>query len=295
MEVKATQVLTGHIGAIYDVLVNKQTACFTTSADKHTVKWDLKAGQQDAFTIKLPYSGFRVALNNEDEILAIGTSKGGIHIVDLTEKMEIRYLTQHQVPVFSLSYNTFTNEFYSGDAAGYFCVWSGKNVDLKLTLPFNCGKLRQISINETGSHIALCGQDGFIRILETNFFNIVSEFKTHNTGVNCAIFKGETIFTGGKNAHIALWNWKTGEQLKQITAHNYAVYDFVFLNNQQLLVSASFDKSIKIWDTENFSILKRLERKDGGHSHVVNRLAKISDNSFLSVGDDRQIICWEVY
>lgn len=295
MEVKATQILTGHIGAIYDVVVSKEGICFTTSADKHTVKWDLNAGQQDKFTIKLPDSGFRVALNNEDEILAIGTSKGGIHIVDLNKKKEIRYLTQHQVPIFSLSYNAFTNEFYSGDAAGYFCVWSGKTVDLKLTLPFDCGKLRQISINETGSHIALCGQDGFIRILETNFFNLVSEFKTHETGVNCAIFKGETIITGGKNAHIALWNWKTGKQLKQIPAHNYAVYDFVFLNNQQLLVSASFDKSIKIWDAENFSILKRLERKDGGHSHVVNRLAKITENSFLSVGDDRQVICWEVY
>ena len=66
------------------------------------------------------------------------------------------------------------------------------------------------------------------------------------------------------------------------------------MGNKKWLVSSSFDKTIKVWDAKTLKIIKRLEKRDGGHSHVVNRLAKLGKNKFLSVGDDRQIIVWEI-
>lgn len=294
LEILKRRMLSGHSGAIYDIVLGDDHLCFTTSADKYTVRWNYLTGEQDSLAIQLNNSGFRVAFNSTYNLLAIGTAKGGIHVIDLSSRKEVRFLTQHQTSIFSLTYNPSTNEFYSGDAEGYFCVWSGATFDLELTLPFVCGKIRQLRLNEEGTHVALCGQDGIVRVLETTFFNVVSEFKVHSSGVNCAVFKDEKLYVGGKNAYLSLWNWKDGKRLQEIPAHNYAIYDMILLHNQQIIVTASFDKTIKVWNSKDLSIIKRIEAKNGGHTHTVNRLAKVSENSFLSVGDDRKIIVWEV-
>lgn len=294
MNVSAIKSISGHAGAIYDIVLVDESTCFTTSADKYVVKWKLNEGIQDKFAVKLDFSGYRIALNTARNLLAIGNSRGGIHVVDLSIKQEVRLLSQHQSAVFSLTYCSETNEFYSGDADGFFCVWSGDTFDLKVTLPFNCGKIRTISVNEDATHLALCGQDGIVRILESQFFNEVATLKGHKEGANCAIFKGDLIYTGSKDAHIRLFDWKTELLLKSVPAHHFAVYDFLLLQDGETLVSASFDKTIKIWNADTLTVLKRLEKRDGGHSHVVNRLAKVNENMFLSVGDDRQLIVWEI-
>jgi len=294
LDVHAIKTITGHAGAIYDVLLFDEDSCFTTSADKYVAKWKVLEGTQDKFAAKLEFSGFRLALNKSKLILAVGNARGGIHVIDLTTKQEIRLMSQHQSAVFSLVYSPLTNEFYSGDSDGFFCVWNGDNFDLKLTLPLECGKIRNIAVNEDASFLALSCQDGQVRIFDTQFFNERFSLNAHKNGVNCTLFHGELLYTGGKDAHISSWDWKSNKRLTHIPAHNFAVYDFVLMANDQLLVSASFDKTIKIWDAQTMKIIKRLEKRDGGHSHVVNRLAKINEHQFLSVGDDRKIILWDI-
>lgn len=294
MIVRAVKELSGHAGAIYDVLVVGNSHCFTTSADKFVAKWNLSLGAQDQFAAKLDLSGYRLAFSPVNQLLAVGNSGGGIHVIDMVSKKEVRYLTQHQSAVFSLTYNPVTHHFYSGDADGYFCVWDGNSFDLLLTLPILCGKIRCISLSEMGDVLAFGGQDGRIYLLETNFFNPISDWKAHKEGVNTLLFKNDVLFSGGKDAHIRKWKWKSQHCLQEIPAHNFAVYDLIWLKDRSVLVSASFDKTIKLWDPEKLTILKRIERRDGGHSHVVNRLQKVTEHAFLSVGDDRRIILWEV-
>jgi WD40 repeat protein len=292
MEIRALNHITGHSMAIYDVLV-QEDKMITCSADKFVVRWDIKSGEQDQFTIKLTDSPFRISHNNSDKLL-IGNSRGGLHFVDMDKKEEVRYLTQHQSPIFGLNFNSATNEFYSGDALGYFSVWDANTMDLKLTFPLNCGKIRCIVPNENGSVIAVCGQDGMVRIFDTNFFNEKHSFYAHKDSANCAIFQGEHLITGGKDAYIKKWDWKEEKCLLSIPAHNYAVYDFAFIHNDDILVSASFDKTVKLFNAADLSFICRLEAKDKGHKHTVNRLAKINEYEFLSVSDDRVIIHWQV-
>ena len=59
-------------------------------------------------------------------------------------------------------------------------------------------------------------------------------------------------------------------------------------------MTASRDKTIKIWDAFSADVLKRIERKDGGHSHAVNDLWKKDEMNFVSTGDDKRIIWWEM-
>ncbi|WP_417265919.1 WD40 repeat domain-containing protein [Brumimicrobium sp.] len=285
--------ISGHNGAIYDVVFN-DGFLYTTSADKFVAKWDVSKGEQTNFTVQLERSAYNLDFSPVSNLLAIGTNNGGIHVIDTVKREEVRWLAQHKAAVFALTYCQHTERFYSGDKDGVFCAWDAKTFDLLITLPFNCGKIREISTSEDGLHIAICGQDGYIRILETGFFNLIKEFKAHKEGANCALFDGDVLYTGGKDAHIKKWNWKEKELLLSIPAHNYAVYDLIFIDGKQKMVSVSFDKSIKLWNAMDISIIERVEFKNKGHRHTVNRIAKISEQSFATIGDDRKIKIWSL-
>ena len=283
--------ISGHNGAIYDVIFSKPFI-FTTSADKFVVQWNVDSGEQTKFAIKLERPAYCIAYAKASNLLAVGTNNGGIHVIDTEKKKEVRLLTQHKSSVFALSHSIKNKHFYSGDKDGVFCVWNSSTFDLLITLPFNCGKIREISISENEEIIAICGQDGYIRIVETSFFNVIHEFKAHKDGVNCAIFNGDILYTGGKDAHIKKWNWKLEKLLLSIPAHNFAIYDLEFINEKENLISVSFDKSIKLWKADDISIIERIEFKNRGHRHTVNRIAKVDEHNFVTVSDDRKIKVW---
>jgi WD40 repeat protein len=285
--------ISGHSGAIYDIAA-VDNYVYTTSADRFVVRWNIEKGLQDNFAVKLDHSAFNIALDDNRKQLIIGNSKGGIHCIDLESREEVRYITQHKSSIFALTYDKYKNVFYSGDQDGYFCAWDAKSMKLLITLPFDCGKIRQICVEEGGGHIAICGHDGKLRILETEFFNEIQCLSVNKQGVNTAVFNGESIVVGGKDAHITRWNWREGKLLKSIPAHNYAVYDLAITNNSQQLISVSFDKTIKCWSFPELDIIQRVEFKNDGHRHTVNRIAKIDDDTIATVSDDALIKLWRV-
>ncbi|WP_107038222.1 WD40 repeat domain-containing protein [Brumimicrobium mesophilum] len=284
--------ISGHNGAIYDIIFC-EPFIYTTSADQYVVQWNPETGEQTNFAVKLERPAYNIAYSPESKLLAVGTNNGGIHVIDTEKREEIRLMSQHKSSVFALSHSFTKHHFYSGDNDGVFCAWNSENFDLLITLPFNCGKIREISTSENGDFIAICGQDGFIRILETSFFNVIHEFKTHKDGVNCALFDGDMLYTAGKDAYIKNWNWKDEQLILSVPAHNFSIYDLEFINNKQNLISVSFDKTIKLWKTEDISIVERIEFKNRGHRHTVNRIAKISEEKFVTVSDDRKIKVWK--
>ncbi|MBW7868254.1 MAG: hypothetical protein H3C31_08025 [Brumimicrobium sp.] len=287
------QTIVGHNGAIYDIIY-QDGFLFTSSADKFVAQWDVTTGQQTNFSIKSDFSVYNIDYSPTSNLLVLGNNRGEIHVIDLAKKEEIKLIQHHKSAVFSVKYCSKNNQFYTADKDGVFCAWDGNTLDLLITLPFACGKIREISLNEDESHLVLCGQDGVVRVLETNFFNVVYSFKAHEDGLNCALFDNENLYTGGKDAYIRKWNWRDEKRLLNIPAHNFAVYDLAFLDNKTKIVSVSFDKSIKLWNAEDLSIIEKIEFRQGGHRHVVNRIAKIDENMFATISDDRKIKVWKL-
>lgn len=286
--------ISGHSGAIYDI-ISSGDQVFTTSADKFIVRWNPFEGTQDAFTVKVEHTAFNIAFDKTNDQLVIGNSQGGLHCVDTRSKQEIKYLTQHKSSIFALTYDPINDVFYSGDKEGYFCAWEAKTMKLLITLPLDCGKIRQLKLSEDGKHLAICGQDGFLRILETRFYNEISAINVNSSGVNCCLFlPDQQVLIGGKDAHLSLYNWETGERLKAIPAHNYAIYDLCLIDNGNAIVSVSFDKSIKLWSWPSLEIEQRIEFKDQGHRHTVNRIAQLNEQTIATVSDDAKIKVWKI-
>jgi WD40 repeat protein len=70
------------------------------------------------------------------------------------------------------------------------------------------------------------------------------------------------------------------------------IYDLQFIG--EYLLSSSRDKTIKCWNSNDLSIVQRLDFKSKGHKHSVNALLPLSTDSFVSCSDDRQVISWKI-
>jgi WD40 repeat protein len=61
-----------------------------------------------------------------------------------------------------------------------------------------------------------------------------------------------------------------------------------------LVVSASRDKTVKLWESEGEFVLRLNAEQFSGHNNSVNTLCAIEDGKFASAGDDRLIKVWTI-
>ena len=81
-----------------------------------------------------------------------------------------------------------------------------------------------------------------------------------------------------------------------VPAHLFSIYSIAFHPELPYFATASRDKSIKIWDSENFELRKTLSFEKGYDMHrlSVNKIIWDTENRLISVGDDKLVKVWEV-
>ncbi len=287
--VKSKEII-GHSGQIFSIAFDGNFI-YSSSADKFVTRWDFHTGLQDKFAIRFEKSPYSISLISNDEKLAVGLENGDLHIFDLRDRKEVKFYQQHKSGVFYLKENKSKKHFYSSDADGNLAVWNSDSLKLEVFLPFACGKIRRMSLNSHESKLFLACQDGFVRVLETEFYNLIEEFFAHEGGTTSISLDRENenyLFTGGKDAYLKVWNLNSNQCEKIIPAHNYAIYDILFLD-KETFVTISRDKSIKIWDRETLRVLQKIDAKSKGHKHSVNSIVKLNDSSFATASDDKTI------
>jgi len=285
-----------HSGAVYDLALD-QNFIYSASADGYLARWSSDTLAQDDFAIRCTTPPYSLAMDTKNRNLWFGLSSGDMHIINVDTKKELKFFQQHKSGVFSLHLLPKKNLIIAGDADGNLSVWDSKKLILLLFLPLNCGKIRKIKSSPDNTLIVVNGLDEKIRIFETEGFNEISTLPGHENGACCSIFSplsidNSILISGGKDGHLKEWEWQTEKLIQAIPAHNFAVYDFISLNNGKTFASASRDKTIKTWNTEDLTFTQKIDLKSGGHKHSVNSLLKINETHFASCSDDRKIILW---
>jgi WD40 repeat protein len=291
--------LTGHSAAIYsfDFFPDSPNYIYTASGDGFIARWDLLKQQQDSFSVRLNSSSYVLKCIEATNYLIAGLSNGDIHVIDVLNKKEIAHLKYHTTGIFGIQHNKKNAHLYISDAIGNLSIWNSENFKFLMSLPLNCGKIRHIELIDEGSKIVVSCQNGFVKIFETSYYNEILEKKISDQGINFFInfpLKKEIGLIGGKDGLLRLVSLRNLEELFNFPAHNYAVYQASFHPDASCFVSVSRDKSIKIWNSSNLSLIKKIERPQGGHTHSINSVKWISNEKLVTIGDDKRIVIWGI-
>lgn len=290
---------TGHSSGIYCLSPGNQAhTIFSGSGDRFIAEWNLESLEAEKFAVKLnstPYSIYHVKSLN---LLIAGTSDGSIHWIDLSKRQELHQFNYHKQAIYRLLAINSDTQLIATSGDGSFSVWDLQNHTHLRTLHLCEEKIRAIAFDQKSKLLAIGSGDHLIRIFETEHFNELYTLKAHTDSVTSLCFHPTLpcLISGGKDAHLNVWDTSKSFDLKKsVPAHNFAIYELSFNPQGNYLASASRDKTVKLWNGENFDLIQRIDYKiHKAHNHSVNSLLWINSNHFVSAGDDRKICYWKV-
>ncbi len=300
MKVGYKSALTGHASAVYCLIKGTDSGhIYSGSSDGIVAMWDSIAGEPLPFSIKVGRPVFSLELWPEKSLLFIGQSEGGIHVIDLDARKELRNLQYSRKGIFKIRLLERLNIIIALGGEGNLAVIDAEDLSLKIDIPLSANKLRCVAVSSDEAHLFVGGSDGYIRVLDTAYFNDCGAISAHEGGVYALAWLGDSILvSGGRDGHLRFWKVNGFELIQEnaIPAHNYAIYDVAVASDRRYFATASRDKTVKIWNVEDLKSPIRLSRiEQNGHTHSVNSVLWMSDlNEVLSAGDDKQIIAWQI-
>ncbi len=313
MNLQVTKIghFSGHADSIYALAVQQGDQRFYTgSADGMVVQW-YHVGKGDGILVMKALSSVYslLILDNGKRILA-GTSKGQLHLADVESKTELKLIDAHNGGIYNLQ--SIVPFVYSSGEDGVVAKW---DADMNLISRWQVSqKSVRVIRPVSGTNRLICGcSDHSIKILDTDSGKINQTLDAHTNSVFALCLNSKYLFSGGRDANICQWfpipiadfdsaqsttgaiGLHTMELVRQIPAHTLHVNYLDYNAENNFLLSCSMDKTIKIWDAETMELLKVIDhRRNESHVNCVNKVLWIDAKHFISCGDDRTAMKFEI-
>lgn len=308
LKIRKVHQLTGHNAAIYALVPGPQPGTFLSAAgDGWIVQWSLNDAREGEELLghllaKVDTQVFSLAYLSETNTLVAGDMNGGIHWLNLSEDRPNRHVAHHRKGTYGLV--VAKEELISLGGDGVITRWDILRQSSIESLQLSNQALRSALYRPAAAEWLIGSSDHHIYRLNAEDFSIKEKMTAaHQNSVFCLEehpADNDKFFSGSRDALLKVW--EIGDKgaptslLNEQPAHWFTINHLITSPDGKYLLTASRDKTIRIWDTTTYKLLKTLDApRDGGHVNSVNRLLWIPGTSyFVSASDDRSIVVWQV-
>lgn len=277
--------LEGHFGAVYALCMLADGSVLSAGSDGYVPQW-FPTESTDALLFART-NGPVFSLFASESHVYIGQQSGLVTIVQTSDKSVVKQLDYGCGEVFSFAQQN-----------GYLLIGTGSGVLLEVN-PADGSIERKLQLTERSirrirainDQLWLGCSDHRIYVLNADF-SLSQILEGHENSVfDMAQLDKNLVWTGGRDARIRAFSFESGEwkATNVINAHWYAINRMLLVN--EFVVTASRDKSIRIWKKDGTAMgTIQPEKNEFAHRHSVNDLLWLSDkNLLLSASDDGRI------
>lgn len=286
--------LEGHEHPIYSLSASqKEHILFSGGGEGAVVEWSLKTMKPIKIMFKTKASIYSLHCPKTLPLLISGDREGKISIFHFIEQKLIFQEKLSSSPIFGMI--SFNNHLYFISEDGFLRILDLHAFQIISEIKISEQALRCISINEEDEMIYVSGKDHKIHHYSIKENRVLRSEEQHTLPVFSLQYdaKNKQLLSGSRDAQIKVWRI---DNTINIPAHMYAVNDLLLIPDTDYFVSASMDKSIKVWNAKSLELLAIADQyKNNGHHKSVNALAYIPyQNLILSASDDRMIHVWKL-
>jgi WD40 repeat protein len=287
----------GHNGPIYSLCTAINPKQFYSGGnDGYVVLWDTETKGDGKLLVQVNRPVYALCLDAQRNLLFCGAASGNLHVVDLTAGKEIRNIEAHTLGIFDIK--IVNNELITCGGDGALKVWSLPDLKLLHHHQESTKSARCLAYHTQQNILAVGYSDHKIRLYQLADFSLLNTLDAHTNSVFTVAFTkdGKELLSGGRDVMLRSWVINENYRLDvDVAAHTLHINHIDFNPNGKLFATVSMDKTIKIWDTEKFQLLKVIDKaKLDGHLSSVNKCLWMDDETLLSGSDDRTIMMWKV-
>jgi WD40 repeat protein len=154
--------------------------------------------------------------------------------------------------------------------------------------------LYRVAYSPQGDQIVSNEEDATVRVWDACTGECRQIFIGHEMRANTVAYspKGNQIATGG-NGPVKAWDTKAGTCLRTLTGHTETVKQVVYSSRGDVLVSASYDKSVRLWDVTSGQCRAMIQEYKSGVTDMA--WIETSGINYLVVAcEDRFVGMWQV-
>jgi len=295
---------TGHRAAVFALAEAGQPQTFY-SADGNgwVVAWNVQDPDEGRLLAQVPSNVFSMRYLAGFGLLALGSMSGALYFIDLAQNRVIDPPIQLDKAVFCLE--QCGNTLFAGTGGGLLWAINLPQLSAQQVSPICNSSIRSAHLHPNLPLLALGCSNHEIYLFNTQTRQAVPQTAFHQNSVFSVRFtpNGQYLLSGSRDAFLAIWQLQTAQTpqlqlLHSIPAHLFTINSIACPPNTGWFATASRDKTIKIWHSDNYSLLKVIDQTKTGitaHKNSVNNLLWLPHNNLLlSAGDDRQIFAWQV-
>ena len=249
-----------------------------------------------------------IKFNQRGDLLVSAGFDGAIMVWNLSDPYDPQLVGKTEMAednsIFMMKFIPATNIAVTVDSQGIFSFWNISSF-FSPTLISNYqdeGSVYGFDITPDGKNLIYGSMPTQIKILDiTDYYapTLITTIETEKDVFDISVnYSGQLYAAGYINGNVEIWDYSditTPILLSSFQAHENAIQSLKFSPNKNILISASRDNTIKIWDINNPEIPQQSGDTLFGHNNYVNFIDYFSNGLMMaSTGRDGRTIIWDL-